>query len=204
MKRKLQTLEQMPARGYQSSVSPVLHFGLGVENSIDSIRIIWLSGKTELLRDIKADQVLNLKEVNARQVYHYQKPAPALFSETTSPITFTHQPNTINDFKRQPLMVHSMSFFGPCLVKADINNDGLEDVFAGSASGQAASIFIQQKSGQYIRLPQPAFDADNISEDADAVFLMLMAMAILTCMLLPAAIIILLRMIQGCRTALSE
>jgi len=170
IKGKLQTLEQMPARGYQSSVSPVLHFGLGVENSIDSIRVIWLSGKTELLRDIKADQVLNLKEVNAKQVYHYQKPAPALFSETTSPITFTHQPNTINDFKRQPLMVHSMSFFGPCLVKADINNDGLEDVFAGSASGQAASIFIQQKSGQYIRLPQPAFDADNISEDADAVF----------------------------------
>lgn len=169
-KGKLQALEQMPARGYQSSVTPVLHFGLGTDPVIDSIRVIWLSGKTELLHDVKADQVLKIKEADAKQIYHYPKPAPALFEETASPIAFTHQSNAINDFKRQPLMVHSMSFFGPCLAKADINHDGLEDIFAGGASGQAAALFIQQKAGQYIRLPQPAFDADNISEDADAVF----------------------------------
>src|SRR5699024_3689329 len=38
-----QYLEQMPARGYQSSVAPVLHFGLGGQATIDSLRIVWPS-----------------------------------------------------------------------------------------------------------------------------------------------------------------
>lgn len=44
---KLQYLEQMPARGYQSSVSPILHFGLGDNAEIDSLWVEWPSGKIE-------------------------------------------------------------------------------------------------------------------------------------------------------------
>ena len=61
-KGKQQYLEQMPARGFQSSVSPVLHFGLGIENNIDSLRIVWLSGKEQVLRNVKANQILTLNE----------------------------------------------------------------------------------------------------------------------------------------------
>jgi hypothetical protein len=67
-------------------------------------------------------------------------------------------------------MINPMSFFGPCLIKGDVNGDGLEDVFAGGARGHAGALYFQQKNGQFIKKPEPAFDADKLSEDVDAVF----------------------------------
>lgn len=169
-KGSLQYAEQMPARGYQSSVSPVLHFGLGEAVSIDSIRIVWLSGRQQVVYNVKADQQITLNEKDAASLYRVQTKEDPLFREIKSPLPFAHAENSINDFKRQPLMVNPMSFFGPCLNKADINGDGLEDVFAGGASGQAGALYIQRKGGQFTALPQPAFEADKTSEDADAAF----------------------------------
>ena len=53
-----QYLEQMPTRGYQSSVSPVLHFGLGEKTNVDSLRVVWTSGKMQMLVNPKIDQLL--------------------------------------------------------------------------------------------------------------------------------------------------
>ncbi len=166
-----QYLEQMPARGYQSSVSPVLHFGLGSHATIDTLRIVWPGGKEQVMTQVKANQVLTLEEENATGTYNPFRSVAPLFTEVASPIKYSHPKNNINDFKRQPLMVNPMSFFGPCLVKGDVNGDGLEDVYAGGGSGQAGVIYIQQKIGQFIAMPQAAFEADKQSEDADAVFL---------------------------------
>ncbi|HEX5025488.1 MAG TPA: VCBS repeat-containing protein, partial [Agriterribacter sp.] len=162
--------EQMPARGYQSSVSPILHFGIGAEAVIDSLSIVWLSGKMEIIAGIKPNRLVTLKESSAKQEYKFLKPSKPLFEETPSPIVFQHEPNSINDFKRQPLMVNPMSFFGPCLAKADVNGDGLEDVFVGGATEQPGMIFMQQKSGNFVKQEQPSLQADKVAEDADAVF----------------------------------
>jgi len=68
------------------------------------------------------------------------------------------------------LMVNAQSFGGPCLVKGDVNGDGLEDVYTGGNSGQAGALYIQQANGQFSARPQAAFDADKQSEDTDALF----------------------------------
>lgn len=167
---KAQYLEQMPARGYQSSVSPILHFGLGQDDAIDSLTVIWLSGKMQILTNIKANQLITLKETEAKDTYIIPQPPATIFESIKSPIVFEHAPNNINDFKRQPLMVNPMSFFGPCMVKADADGDGLEDVYVGGATGQAAALYIQQKSGSFVLKPQSVFEEDKIAEDADAVF----------------------------------
>lgn len=169
-KGKIQYAEQMPARGYQSSVTAVLHFGLGDALKADSISVVWLSGRQQVMQDVKADQQITVKEKDASPALHIQTKEEPLFKEVKSPVAFTYAQNTVNDFKRQPLMINPMSFFGPCLVKGDVNGDGLEDVFAGGASGQAGALYIQQKGGQFITQPQPAFEADKMSEDADAAF----------------------------------
>ncbi|MEJ7740487.1 MAG: VCBS repeat-containing protein [Chitinophagaceae bacterium] len=168
---KKQYQEQMPARGYQSSVSPVIHFGLGSDTTIDSLQITWLNGKQQMLTYVKADQQLVLFEKDATIRYLPPKPANPLFEEIRSPISYVHTSYKINDFKRQPLLVNPLSFQGPCLVKGDINGDGLDDVYAGGGNGQAGSLYLQQRSGQFVRNKQPAFEADKWSEDADAVFL---------------------------------
>ncbi|MDQ6903220.1 MAG: VCBS repeat-containing protein [Bacteroidota bacterium] len=167
---KQQYLEQMPARGFQSSVSPVLHFGLGDNKEIDSLQIIWPGGKQEALTQIKAGQLITLSEKNASAVHKIPKLIPTIFTEVKSPVNFSDSSNNTNDFLRQSLMVNPMSFFGPCLTKADVNGDGLEDIFAGGGNGQPGVLYLQQQNGQFIKKREPAFELDKMSEDVDAVF----------------------------------
>lgn len=167
---KEQFLEQMPARGYESSVSPVLHFGLGKDTTIDSLKVIWPQGKMQELKNIKANHFITLNEINADEI-NLAKPNPAtLFKEIKPPFNYANVSTNTNDFKRQPLMANPLSFSGPCMVKGDVNGDKLEDIFIGGGYGQAGVLYIQQKKGTFIKKEEPAFDADKMSEDVDAVF----------------------------------
>jgi hypothetical protein len=169
-KGKQQYVEQMPARGFQSSVSSILHFGLGTDTAVDSLRIVWQSGKQQILTGLQGDRQLLVQEKNA--IIPYQAPGPesSYFTEMRSPITYHAATSRVNDFKRQPLLINPLSFSGPCMAKGDVNGDGLEDVYVGGGSGQAGNLYIRQKNGQFIQRTQPAFEADKLSEDADALF----------------------------------
>ena len=169
-KYQKQYLEQMPTRGYQSSVSPVLHFGLGQKETIDSLLVVWQSGKKQVITDIKTDQTITLQEENATLKHLIPIPPTPVFGEIKSPLAFQHQDTPVNDFKRQPLLVSPMSFSGPCLIKGDVNSDGLEDVYAGGGSGQAGILYMQQENGDFLPKATSAFEADMMSEDVDAVF----------------------------------
>ena len=167
---KKQYLEQMPTRGFQSSVSPLLHFGLGKDKQIDSLRIIWQRGKSQLLQNVKADQQLTLNEKDAAVINTQKLPIKTAFKEIPSPITFKQSDNTTNDFKRQPLMVDPISFSGSSLAKADVNGDGLEDVYVGGHDGKAGELYLQQKNLKFVNKPLSCFYADKNSTDAAALF----------------------------------
>ncbi len=165
-----QYLEQMPTRGYQSSVSPILHFGLGEKTTVDSLRVVWPSGKMQMLLAPKVDQLLTVSESDATENFKWGQKVNAIFQEVPSPIVHQDAKMEINDFYRQPLLVNPLSFSGPCLAKADVNGDGLEDVFVGGGKGQASEMFIQQKGGNFTKKATPAFAADAASQATDAVF----------------------------------
>ncbi|MBO9205199.1 MULTISPECIES: VCBS repeat-containing protein [Niastella] len=168
-KAGIQFQEQMPTRGYLSTVSPTLHFGLGEQTTIDSVRVIWVSGKEQLLRAISSDQLLVVDEKAAHAIFKTTPTTPTQFAAINSPLPYKSPANTINDFKRQPLLVNPLSFNGPCLVKGDVNGDGLDDVYAGGGSGQAATLYLQQKNGRFLLKKEPVFELDASCEDADAV-----------------------------------
>lgn len=167
-----QFLEQMPTRGYQSSVSPVLHFGTGKADIIDSVRIIWQNGGQQIITNLKTNQLITLKEEEATMTREGKilNPFHYLFQEVNSPIKFQHNDLSINDFKRQPLMTSPMSYFGPCLAKGDVNGDGLEDVFAGGGNNQPGVLYYQQQNGKFISAGSSVFEADKNSDDVDAAF----------------------------------
>ncbi|MEO6917416.1 MAG: FG-GAP-like repeat-containing protein, partial [Chitinophagaceae bacterium] len=165
----VQRVDQMPGRGFQSSVSPVLHFGLGNSSKIDSLRITWQSGKTSLLKSVEGDHELILEESAAAGSAVVTPQINSLYTEIPSSLPGTFSIEKVNDFKRQPLLVNPLSATGPCLVKVDFNRDGLEDIFEGASGGKPATIYLQQKNGSFIKSFQPELDKDLGSQDADAV-----------------------------------
>jgi hypothetical protein len=167
---KKQYLEQMPTRGYQSSVTPVLHFGLGSDKIIDSLRITWPRGKSQLETKIPADKPITLTEEGAGFILTKQIKAESLFTETASPIVFGESNIISNDFKRQPLMVNPVSFAGSCLAKADINGDGLEDIYVGGHDGKPGAIYLQVTPGKFVVKKTPVFETDKGGNDVNALF----------------------------------
>lgn len=163
--------EQIPVRGFQSSIDPVLNFGLGDIKTIDSLKVIWPNDKTQVLKNIKVNQTLALNIKDASETTKFS-PIPAsdkLLIE--SPVlTYTHSENQFNDFTVQTLLPNYLSRQGPCMAKADINGDGLEDLFIGGAAGQAGSIFLQTAGGKLNQKSVSAFDSDAQSEDTAAEF----------------------------------
>ncbi len=161
-----QFMEQMPTRGYQSSVSSVLHFGLKSTTQIDSLTITWLDGSQETKTAVKADQLLTLKQSEASAGKKPGTNESPWYRVVKAPVSVQTTNNSLNDFKRQPLLVNPLSFTGPCMAKADVNGDGLEDVFVGGSHGKAGELFLQQKGGNFTR--KQSFQTS--SEDADALF----------------------------------
>ncbi|MEA5140832.1 VCBS repeat-containing protein [Arcicella rigui] len=158
---KTQYQEQMPTRGFQSNVGFDLHFGLGKQNKIDSLVIVWSSGKKEVRKNVVIDQTLLLDEQKASLAPTQVKIPQTLFTETASPIKpEVALATTQNDFKRQSLLNHAMSFVGPVMLKADVNKDGLEDLFVGGSFGNSSEVFIQNK--------QKAFSKQKIATKINA------------------------------------
>jgi len=139
---------------------------------VDSVTIHWLSGKQQTLTNVNSDQLITLEEKNATtSKERFQQRHKTIFKEIASPIEHRQAPLTVNDFKRQPLLLTQLSFSGPCMIKGDVNGDGLQDIYAGGGNGTAGCLFIQQAGGRFARKTVSAFEEDKTYEDADAAFL---------------------------------
>jgi hypothetical protein len=59
---KVQTAQKKSTTGYLSQNDPRMHFGLAKNETADRIEITWPSGKSQVLENIKANQILNITE----------------------------------------------------------------------------------------------------------------------------------------------
>ena len=87
---------------------------------------------------------------------------------------FDHKENDFDDFDYQILLPHKMSQFGPALASADINADGLDDIYIGGASGFEPIVMIQGEGGEFTKINTEFWKKEPPYEDVDAIFLMLM------------------------------
>ncbi|MCM4168308.1 hypothetical protein KCTC52924_03874 [Arenibacter antarcticus] len=170
-----QYLEHTNVRGIYSTSEPILHFGTGNEFLIDSLRVQWPNHSITKLYNIKTNQLLKLNMAGGMfKPYLAANSSKTLFKELheeSFPIEFVHKENEFNDFEYQVLLPHKMSQFGPALAKGDVNNDGLEDIFVGGATGFSASLFISDQNGNFTEIVHGIWDKDAAYEDVDALFL---------------------------------
>ena len=163
------SLEQQPARGFQSSMDNRPNFGFKELDSLN-LTINWPSGKITKLQNIAANKTLTLYEKDAQQV-KVKEPVvtPEIFSKNNNTIKFTHKENNYIDFNVDRLLPFMRSAEGPKMAVADVNNDGTEDLFIGGSKNNIASLFIQ-KNSTFIKKETSDFNNQRAAEDAESIF----------------------------------
>ncbi|MBP2833006.1 VCBS repeat-containing protein [Aquimarina sp. U1-2] len=163
-----------PSRGFQSSVTYTLHFGLGKSTHVDSLLIQWGDGKVSKLEAIKANQHVTLSHAEskdnsiANSKDHLS--AFSLHNGSEFGIHYENKEIPFNDYSKQLLLPQKQSEKGAVLTVADVNNDGKNDFFVGNGKGFAAALYIQNSSGKFELSSKNIFEEDKIYEDKKALF----------------------------------
>jgi len=170
--RLQQFFQQKTVRGYLSSNEPIIHFGIGSVNKVDSVVVVWPDQKTSTLRSVNGNQVVKADYKEAVSGLDYSMKYTPLFAEQTQQLLtspFLHKENKVDEYKDQVLLPHEFSRSGPFIATGDVNADGTEDFFVGGAKGQAGALYLQQ-NGKFNKQPLEIFEADKAYEDMGTVF----------------------------------
>ena len=182
--------ELWPTHGFQSAMVESLHFGLGDIQKVDSVKVVWPSGRLVISYQLAVNS--RLAVISEQSSVSNQKPKKTETSSSLKPsktmnygletkksfftshfsllTTFVHSENPVTDFNRQILIPYLYSSGGAHTAVGDVNGDGLEDVFAGGALNQSGAIFLQKPDGSFQKSNQPILETDAVYEDRDAVF----------------------------------
>ncbi len=172
LKEKIIYKENFLNRGFMSSKSSGLNFGLGKSSIIDSLEVVWPSKKSQKLYSVYVNQTITLFEENANKLFYINEKNSIIFYDLSNKnlIKYRHKENVFNDFNREALIPFMISKEGPAIAVGDINNDQFLDIFIGSPSFQVSKLFLGNKSGNYKLNQQFNIEKDSLSEDVDALF----------------------------------
>ncbi|MFT5167258.1 MAG: hypothetical protein ACI8P3_002495 [Saprospiraceae bacterium] len=160
-------------RGYQSSVEPILHFGLGKNKMVQEINIEWPNKSFTVLKEIKANQLLAVSDATATKVKAKEiRTTDKIFKEanTVHHLNHRHKETIKDDYAKQVLLPHKLSQNGPGLAVADVDGDGLDDFYIGGAAGFPGALHIQKTKGTFTVKNTAIFTAHQSYEDMGALF----------------------------------
>lgn len=162
-------VENVPFRGFESTVDDRPLIGVGKILKVDKIEVWWPTGKVTRLYEVETNQELVLNESDA--VWEHKVVGEDTISslyveiDATAGLTYRHYESDFSDFNRNRLIFHKVSSEGPCMCVGDINNDGLDDIFVGGATGFSGQIYGQQPDGTFVNMSVGEFDRTQASED---------------------------------------
>lgn len=172
-----QYLYYSPYRGFMSTMDDRAHFGLGTAKAADSLEIDWPDGRRQLLSNVTGDRLLIVKQSEARARTDSTGPqetavAGKWFQALNLPgLKYKQALATQPDYGVQSLLPYRVSSHGPPIAVADVNGDGLDDVFVGGGNGVAGSLFLQHKDGSFGTSNQKApWESDKDYEDWGVTF----------------------------------
>ena len=175
----VQVRQLFTERGIVASEPAVVHFGLGADTAVKKLTIRWPRGQVQVLENLPADQLLTIAEpalaektVLAPAVFHAAAASNALFTENAEARGLKHE-NAVrpfDEFGRQRLLPHRLNGTGPVLATADVNGDGVADVFITGTVGQAGELFLGRKDGSFAPAADQPWAAAADADDVGAAF----------------------------------
>ena len=175
IKGTLHYQELLPTRGTMSTSDNRLHFGLGNNEKIDSLIVLWPSGKRSKLFDVKANQFLTLNKAQSSLETPQEEsrliiPQFLVKKGVGASINYVHREDEYIDFNRDKLRYSSIAEEGPRVAVGDVNGDGRDDFYIGGASGSAGVLYLATPKGIFQQNQIPSSASDALAEDTDAVF----------------------------------
>ncbi|MEH6537352.1 MAG: VCBS repeat-containing protein [Psychroserpens sp.] len=170
---KMQMAENTVTRGFISSVEHDLFFGLGKDTEVEKVEVIWPNGKVNTFENVQANKTLVAKFSNAKAIEKTEEKIETLITQIKAEdlgIDFVHKENEFDDFEEEILLPHKLSQNGPFSAVEDVNGDGLEDLFIGGAANQSGILYLQNKSGKFIKSPSQPWSGEMASEDMGCLF----------------------------------
>ena len=175
---QIRTYEKYPVRGFLSSMEIPIHIGLK-NTKLDSAFLIWPDNSFQKINvSTKSSQSIAFSYSKGLPKFNYDiikkhwpvKTYPMQEVSKDLGIQYVHQENVFQEFNREQLIPQMNSTEGPALAIADINHDGLEDLYIGGARGFSGAIFTQQKNGKFIKIATAALQLDSNYEDVSAIW----------------------------------
>ncbi len=157
-------------RGYQSSSTHDLYFGLGKVEKIESIDVLWPDGAYQRLDNPQVDTRITIQ----KQTKKAQNAGSGKIYEDeyiTSVFPATHVESPFTDYNQEKLIPERLSTEGPTAIAADFTGDGINEIFIGGARYQEPALFIGLANGEYKRADNKDFRVDAKYEDVDAAVL---------------------------------
>jgi enediyne biosynthesis protein E4 len=162
--------EVIPGRGFQSSVDYKQIIGLGKETKIDSMVIIWPDRSYSSYQNPPVDTVLVIQQVAGKKyTINSTSVSPTLFDAVKTDFD-KHEASENIDFYYERNIPEMLSREGPKAAVGDVNGDGLEDIYIGGTKGHAGQLYLQTKSGTFVKQKEPVFDQYSDFEDEAVLF----------------------------------
>jgi hypothetical protein len=163
--------EVIPSRGFQSSVDYRQTIGTGKFTHIDSVIIRWPDRSESKYENLQTDSA-----------YHFKKPAQKIpfrqkietgtssFFKAATSFFQQHTEDDYIDFYYERNLPALLSREGPKAAVADVNGDGMTDVYIGGAAKQAGQLYLQSAGEKFVPSRQAVFDRFADFEDVAVLF----------------------------------
>jgi hypothetical protein len=163
--------ELVPSRGFQSSVDYKQIIGIGKQTKIDSAEVIWPDRTYNRYKDFAINKVHELKqpEQKGSNAYPGEIAVPAILQASDMKLD-KHQEDDYIDFYYERNLPEQLSREGPKATVADVNGDGLEDMYIGAGKGQGRQLYIQTTEGKFIKKEEKEFDDYKDFEETAVLF----------------------------------
>ena len=155
-------------RGFQSSVAPQMHFGLGKADKIDEIKVVWPDQSIQTITAVTINSIIeiNYTDASKKQKSNSEKTNKIFqtLAKENQILEHAHLENPYDDFKKEILLPHQTSMFGPNIAVGDLNGDGNDDLVVGASANSVTSVYFQNQN-KFTKSETNTFDMDKVSED---------------------------------------